>query len=769
MSEVANPLAQTAANIDASDVKDDSQDAIEIGAEDNNFFMRTLESQMEYAKTDDEKRTEQMQSRTEQRRSVYIPPEERKHSEWLLDTIAIHFHVGTYLKHLYCELFPFFARTLTPCIIKNWFVLGYNFLFFWKYKVYIALFFVYMVPFAMMLLILVPIIFNAVDTTFTPDEQNHLYLACVMPLIFFVLRASIVSAKYASMSPTEYKRLMNCSTFQESNNLQSQTQILSAWYFRRSDILLLQEAQAAAALIGLEMRQIFFTVENPHNSAIAKYLFMQWQAMLLHLPTIEGMSEKLDPRLTHVMKQNKKGDYLVFADDVAMGMLVWIENISNAVNDASADASLGVTSKFTEYLKKSVESSSHRNTAVDLVGKVQIIVLITMAFLPLILLNNHEITTSNGRIAVWLIFLFGLPLFGAGMLVFRLNLILARDTNRRIYEAHLLAEMMRTSEFVHDFKFLDLAKNTVSRVAYLENSVLSEDMLPLSASKEFLDHVKGVYDDDTSVAAKSVTTKNMAGKSKLTVGESSDQGSVIESLEDGGNIGEDVLPSKASNWKDVQSEKAAIARVHYFATRMPKLSVNVGERSNLMAWMYIRSMFRHSGRRFKFRGDLLAVMIFIVFATLFALTLGLQAGAAASPAVAQINAFFLTSPLFFQIVIGIACTATGLLINIATAAQANVEYSAHGELLSRHIVEVEAAFCKISDAALLHDAETTKRLAKLRDYKDSLELAVKSMEQVDQQNPLTILSIPATWGLFSTVISVSATLTVSLVGLYTKG
>jgi hypothetical protein len=83
-------------------------------------------------------------------------------------------------------------------------------------------------------------------------------------------------------------------------------------------------------------------------------------------------------------------------------------------------------------------------------------------------------------------------------------------------------------------------------------------------------------------------------------------------------------------------------------------------------------------------------------------------------------------------------------------------------------MDIEGKFIKLSDSAILHSEQTLQELDRLRDLKDSIELTCRTTKIVDEQAPLTILGVPASWGLFSTILSITGTLTVSLIGFYTR-
>ncbi len=664
---------------------------------------------------------------------------------FIYDSAAVCFHFPIFLKQMFINSVPFLACTLTRyCIKTNWMAQGYDIYYLWKKKKWGAIDANFFCPLCMITLLLgvlfVPenVYLNA-DGSFE-DVESLLFLVAgsmIMPLILYIMHRVSIATKYATLSKTEYSRFMNCKSHKNVARYQEQMQLLSAWYDVRNEEVLLFEMQAAAVRVGLELRQVFFTIENPNHSEEAAYLFMQWQAMLLGLPSIKGLSHtEPHENLVHIMKRDLEGNYRVFVDDAALGILRWIENIG------VIDSTKGATNFLDDTLEQSLAainqflgntSTKKFGSMADSIEKFQLVILVTMSLIPFLFLFNplHHDKTSS----LWLLFTFflGFPGFKIGISAFKLNLVLLRDTGRRIYEAHILSEMMRTSDFIHEFKFLNLAKNRAARESYLENSEIDS----LGRSKNQLRLLN-------------------AGSSMMDVLQTANLEAEGIAIPDRESCRIDTAHIKNDNENG------------YFAARMPRLSQKVGGRANVIAWSYVRSMFRHSGVRYKLRIDILAAFTFTTFVFLFIITLLLSLLQNSNPALTRINTIYWATPLAYQVLLGSSIAVVAILANIAEAAKTNQDYSTHSELLTKHVMDIEGKFIKLSDSAILHSEQTLQELDRLRDLKDSIELTCRTTKIVDEQAPLTILGVPASWGLFSTILSITGTLTVSLIGFYTR-
>ena len=672
---------------------------------------------------------------------------------FIYDSAAVCFHFPIFLKQMFINTVPFLALTLTRFVIKsNWTAQGYDIFYLWKKKKWGAIDANFFCPLCMITLLFgvlfVPkdVYLNA-DGSFE-DVESLFFLvlgSMIMPQILYIMHRVSIATKYATLSKTEYSRFMNCKSHKNVARYQGQMQLLSAWYDVRNEEVLLFEMQAAAVRVGLELRQVFFTIEAPSHSEEAGYLFMQWQAMLLGLPSIKGLSHtEPHENLVHIMKRDLEGNYRVFVDDAALGILRWIENIG------VVDSTKGATNFLDDTLEQSLAainqflgntSTKKFGSIADSIEKYQLFVIVTMGLIPFLFLFNplHHDKTSS----IWLLFtfFFGFPGFRIGISAFKLNLVLLRDTGRRIYEAHILSEMMRTSDFIHEFKFLNLAKNRAARESYLENSEIDS----LGRSKNQLRLLNAGSSVMDVLQTANLETEGIAMSDR-------------ESCR--------VDPVHIKNEKN-DATKAATEN-SYFAARMPRLSQKVGGRANVIAWSYVRSMFRHSGVRYKLRIDILAAFTFTTFVFLFIITLLLSLLQNSNPLLTRMNKIYWATPLAYQVLLGSSIAVVAILANIAEAAKANQDYSTHSELLTKHVMDIEGKFIKLSDSAILHSEQTLQELDRLRDLKDSIELTCRTTKIVDEQAPLTILGVPASWGLFSTILSITGTLTVSLIGFYTR-
>ena len=547
-----------------------------------------------------------------------------------------------------------------------------------------------------------------------------LLIDTIIPFIMLLLHRISVATKHASLSPSEYIRFQTCS-YEVAKKYNKQMELLSSWdIFRDMDIVYFN-LQVSATRVGLQLKELFFTIDNPNASGENLYNFMQWQALLLNRPSIKGLNNEVDEELVKIMKVDKNGNYRVGVEYVSMAILLWIEGIGEILGKKTkllktkASAAC-VMSKENIDLSKTERVKEFTETAVFEYFQLFIIACITVLpslYIPLYHVECREANSLFLSVLIPCQFILCL----IGIVTFKFNVCMLHDSTRRSHEAHLLAEMIRIQDNVHDVKFMDLAKNDAGRTLYFMSSNMDQygknaantiDWLPKLQASATIDKGNGI-----------TTSSSCMNESE----------------------GDDII----------------------FASRMPRISSIMAPQSNVLCWNYMRCMFRRTGMRFRYRMDCICISIFIVFFFLFfyiftVILYGTRIWVTE----------LIASPFAVQVLLGVLLMVTSIALNISSAAKTNAEYEFHSQVLGRKIMKEEAAFCELSDSEIIHSAKTIDKLKALKSMKCCLELTATCVKLTDEQVPLTILGVPCTSSLYSTFVSLCLTLVVSMMSLYTS-
>ena len=82
----------------------------------------------------------------------------------------------------------------------------------------------------------------------------------LIPLIFYVNHKMMISFKYATLSFTEYERIRQCKSYEQSRKYQSQLQILTGIAHKQT---MKFEIDCAAARGGISEEQMYFLLPEP--------------------------------------------------------------------------------------------------------------------------------------------------------------------------------------------------------------------------------------------------------------------------------------------------------------------------------------------------------------------------------------------------------------------------------------------------------------------------------------------------------------------------
>lgn len=182
--------------------------------------------------------------------------DEEENEPFLMDSVSLHFSAWRLIKHFAINCVPYLLLPFLPR--STWAPQQY-------YNPY---------PLVVLLNHLAPIILATmlVACSMVPDrpavgqvdpegrsysDLDVLGGAVWVPLLYFCLQRLMIGLKYASLSDSEYQRLMSADAA-TSLKYQMQLQLLSSWVSRGIRPLMRYEIAAASARVGLDIRQLAF-------------------------------------------------------------------------------------------------------------------------------------------------------------------------------------------------------------------------------------------------------------------------------------------------------------------------------------------------------------------------------------------------------------------------------------------------------------------------------------------------------------------------------
>ncbi len=174
-------------------------------------------------------------------------PEDVKETSFF-DTIAIQFHFSTFLYQFMCHLILpllFFVPNPKGQGIR------------WELAAFCS---TILIPTCVYLMIICYFCSSQSD-------QNLTGGSLWIPIMYFISHRLILSLKYGSLSPTEYKRFNACKNVELSKNYIIQMQIITGWTFIDQAVLHF-ELGAAAARIGVKINEIYIRIPSVAQETI---------------------------------------------------------------------------------------------------------------------------------------------------------------------------------------------------------------------------------------------------------------------------------------------------------------------------------------------------------------------------------------------------------------------------------------------------------------------------------------------------------------------
>jgi hypothetical protein len=214
----------------------------------------------------------------------------------LFDSVGIEFHVAVFFHQFFCHMIlPLFFSLPNP------YGQGLQPNFSSIYMTFITpiLFYVMIIAF-----------FIASD-----DDQKTLGYSMWIPFLSFCTHRLIISLKYATLSPTEYKRFCECENKELSSSYQKQMMLVSGW-LELHPLVLFFEVGAASLRVGESVSKVFILLKPAHHSEAARSQIKYWNAFLRGHEYID-----IDSPPAPEMVKLQSGDYAISVYDICTTLL----------------------------------------------------------------------------------------------------------------------------------------------------------------------------------------------------------------------------------------------------------------------------------------------------------------------------------------------------------------------------------------------------------------------------------------------------------------
>ena len=606
-------------------------------------------------------------------------------SDLLLDSASLNLDWSRFCKEFFISLFPYITMIFFP------FWVNYSNRFYFEYtNIFTRIDLVMTISITTCTALYFVIFYGYVGH---PGEVasngasivSELGLNFVVPLMFFTLHRFSIAIKYASFSATEYSRYEHSTVEMARKYQMEQIQLNTAWADKRTLDIIEFEVYSSAAKLNLNLGKVFISIENPLKGNVESNAFKNWQAFLLNRISFKGLTNDAHSDLDSILQKQSDGTYRLGIFSIIKAIYYWTDlEASDPIIPNKEEA------KKQNHIKDHmVHVRPYQNF---LYVCYAIIFLLPVSFSSI---DLKGISTSL-KVAVFFQIIFSFITLVMVVPVFGFTMSLMRDTVRRGVEAHLLAEMIRTTDAVENFRYTRISRTSKGINLLFEQSSIDVDGNGNSLSDE-------------------------NGK---------------------------LLPG-------VDEEM-------YYSTRVPKLSSTIGCRSNILAWVNMRALFKTIGQRFKLRMDITLTALFL---SVLMLLLIFTALALLTEESDDFNLSY-ASPAPRQIVVIFCLSVLLLLGNISEGAITNEQFSMHGRLIQQRISSIEARFSQLADKFGYEnpDDKDKAEMNVLRDVQLSYITAFSSTVDQDSNAALKVLGVPATQNFYTGMMSLLAS---SFVGFVT--
>jgi hypothetical protein len=158
-------------------------------------------------------------------------------------------------------------------------------------------------------------------------DRQMLGFSVLIPILLFMVHKTTVALKYATLSPTEYKRFMVCTDTKQILHFRQQMQLFSGWLNLDSS-LVIHELSLASARIGVKINHIFLIIDNNQQDQTSYSQLIHWKA-LFHDSSREDI-ESLD--IPKEFSQLPDGNYVVSVFDLCKAVIRHAHNHTTMKN-----------------------------------------------------------------------------------------------------------------------------------------------------------------------------------------------------------------------------------------------------------------------------------------------------------------------------------------------------------------------------------------------------------------------------------------------------
>jgi hypothetical protein len=128
-----------------------------------------------------------------------------------------------------------------------------------------------------------------------------------IPLFVFFLHRSLVALKWASLSKTEYSRIVDAVDSKILMEYRNNFNLNSVWNNSRSDDIIEHEIVDAAISVGAKLHVLFIRIENPENCESSFNNFLKYKALMLG-KCLDDINVELE---CPEMELQEDGDYII--------------------------------------------------------------------------------------------------------------------------------------------------------------------------------------------------------------------------------------------------------------------------------------------------------------------------------------------------------------------------------------------------------------------------------------------------------------------------
>ena len=656
------------------------------------------------------------------------------------------FHLDIYFKQLFIQALPHLSMLIFPRA-ANYVAMGYY------HASVIPLFYNHFCSLLAVLIVVLYYAMRMVDNTTMAPIQNAMWF----PLLYWFMHVNTRAIKYATLHRAEYDKFMACKTSEEGFEFQKSLQIGTSWGLgARSHAIINFEITSAAIRMGSNLSHLFFVLEDPSLSLAAKEQLVYWNLLFKKVGmgacndaeanakgalgkrtlTAESRVSMSMSSLSPALIRRKDGSYVVMAFDAIKAIL--LESDAHCAKSSWPDYYLNATFAlllslvflFYDQFWSSMREISARLPGMSFVFGFWVYALVQV-----------------GTLYYCIIFVF--------------LTVNKEDARRRNREATVLADLMRFADLDCNMMIVETsrahrkwAKVGAYREPALGHASLSDETAP-SEVRDMLRRKRCML-ADCGAERKSAVSAAMLNEISLP-------------LED--QEAPRAIPVAGKSVDDALGIIKLAADSDQADFIMPRISTqHRGSNNNVLVWTFIRSLFRHFGKRYKFRLDCnMAVCVVLNFA-LFVISLGLSIFSLVhrSGDPSEVNTIY--SPFTIQCMVSSFSNVLFIITTAYCAAQVNVAFHEHLFIIDGNILQSELRRTVLQDdyaqiqraATSAASCPATAKLSEIAGHiedceslQQALEICKKSILVTDEMLPVTIVGAVASHSLLGGILSMA--------------